>query len=110
MKKNIRDLELSNKKVLIRCDFNVPMKNGEIRDDNRIVTSIPTIKYALEQNAKVILFSHLGKVKEEADLEKNNLRPVATRLSELLGKEVTFVSVTRGEELEKLFKEYLATR
>ena len=100
MKKSIRDLEISNKKVLIRCDFNVPMKNGEIRDDNRIVTSIPTIKYALEQNAKVILFSHLGKVKEESDLEKNNLRPVATRLSELLGKEVTFVSVTRGEELE----------
>ena len=67
MKKSIRDLEISNKKVLIRCDFNVPMKNGEIRDDNRIVTSIPTIKYALEQNAKVILFSHLGKVKEESD-------------------------------------------
>ena len=100
MKKNIRDFDLSNKKVLIRCDFNVPMKNGEITDDNRIVTSLPTIKHALSQNAKVVLFSHLGRVKEESDLEKNNLRPVATRLSELLGREVKFVSVTRGEELE----------
>ena len=100
MKKNIRDYELTNKKVLIRCDFNVPMKNGEITDDNRIVTSLPTIKYALENNAKVILFSHLGRVKEEADLAKNDLRPVAERLSELLGKEVNFVPVTRGEELE----------
>ena len=100
MKKNIRDYELPNKRVLIRCDFNVPMKNGEITDDNRIVTSLPTIKYALENNAKVILFSHLGRVKEEADLAKNDLRPVAERLSELLGKEVNFVPVTRGEELE----------
>ena len=100
MKKNIRDYELENKRVLIRCDFNVPMKNGEITDDNRIVTSLPTIKYALENNAKVILFSHLGRVKEEADLAKNDLRPVAVRLSELLGKEVNFVPVTRGEELE----------
>ena len=100
MKKNIRDYELDNKRVLIRCDFNVPMKNGEITDDNRIVTSLPTIKYALEHNAKVVLFSHLGRVKEEADLAKNDLRPVAKRLSELLGKEVNFIPVTRGEELE----------
>ena len=70
MKKNIRDFELTDKRVLIRCDFNVPMKNGVITDDNRIVTSLPTIKYAIENNAKVILFSHLGRVKEEADLEK----------------------------------------
>lgn len=101
MKKNIRDYELDNKRVLIRCDFNVPMKNGEITDDNRIVTSLPTIKYALEHNAKVILFSHLGRVKEEADLAKNDLKPVAARLSELLGKEVKFIPVTRGEELEE---------
>ncbi len=100
MKKNIRYYDLNNKRVLIRCDFNVPMKNGEITDDNRIVTSLPTIKYALDNNAKIILFSHLGRVKEEADLAKNDLRPVATRLSELLGKEVKFVPVTRGEELE----------
>ena len=100
MKKNIRDYDLNNKRVLIRCDFNVPMKNGEITDDNRIVTSLPTIKYALEHNAKVVLFSHLGRVKEEADLAKNDLRPVANRLSELLGREVNFIPVTRGEELE----------
>ena len=98
MKKNIRDYDLNDKRVLIRCDFNVPMKNGEITDDNRIVTSLPTIKYALEHNAKVVLFSHLGRVKEEADLAKNDLRPVANRLSELLGKEVNFIPVTRGEE------------
>lgn len=100
MKKNIRDYDLNNKRVLIRCDFNVPMKNGEITDENRIVTSLPTIKYALENNAKVVLFSHLGRVKEEADLVKNDLRPVAVRLSELLGKEVKFIAQTRGEELE----------
>lgn len=101
MKKSIRDFELNNKKVLIRCDFNVPMKNGQITDDNRIVTSLPTIEYALEKKAKIILFSHLGRVKEESDLEKNNLKPVATRLSELLKKEVKFIPVTRGKELEE---------
>ena len=105
MKKSIRDFDLNNKRVLIRCDFNVPMKEGKITDDNRIVTSIPTIKYALDNNAKVILFSHLGRVKEEADLIKNNLQPVAVRLSELLGKEVKFIDKTRGEELEKAVRE-----
>ncbi len=105
MKKSIRDFDLNNKRVLIRCDFNVPMKEGKITDDNRIVTSIPTIKYALDNNAKVILFSHLGRVKEEADLIKNNLQPVAVRLSELLGKEVKFIDKTRGEELENAVRE-----
>lgn len=100
MKKNIRDFDLNNKKVIIRCDFNVPMKDGFITDDNRIVTSIPTIKYAIENNAKVILLSHLGRVKEELDLVKNDLAPVASRLSELLGKEVKFIPVTRGAILE----------
>ncbi|MBR4261899.1 MAG: phosphoglycerate kinase [Bacilli bacterium] len=104
MKKNIRDFNLNNKKVLIRCDFNVPIKDGKIVDDNRIVMSLPTIKYALGNNAKVILFSHLGRVKEEADLAKNDLAPVAARLSELLDKEVVFVPVTRGEELENAIK------
>ena len=104
MKKNIRDFNLNNKKVLIRCDFNVPIKDGKIVDDNIIVMSLPTIKYALGNNAKVILFSHLGRVKEEADLAKNDLAPVAARLSELLDKEVVFVPVTRGEELENAIK------
>ncbi len=100
MKKTIRDYDLNGKKVIIRVDFNVPMKDGIIQDDNRIVESLPTIKYAIENNAKVILMSHLGRVKSEEDLVKNNLKPVAVRLGELLSKEVTFIDQTRGEELE----------
>lgn len=98
--KTLKDLNVENKKVIIRVDFNVPIKEGKIVDDTRIVGALKTINYCLEQNAKVILLSHLGRVKEEADLAKNNLAPVAVRLSELLGKEVTFINKTRGEELE----------
>lgn len=98
--RTIKDLNIDHKKVLIRVDFNVPMKEGKIVDDTRIVGALPTIQYALEHQARVILMSHLGRVKEEADLEKNNIAPVAVRLGELLGKEVTFVNATRGEELE----------
>ena len=98
--KTIRDFDLKGKRVLIRVDFNVPIKNGVITDDNRIRESLKTIEYAINNNAKVILFSHLGRVKEEADLEKNNLLPVSVRLSELLNKEVKFIPVTRGNLLE----------
>ena len=98
--KTIKDVNLENKNVLIRCDFNVPMKEGKIVDDTRITAALPTIQYALDNNAKVILFSHLGRVKEEADLTKNNLAPVAKRLEELLNKAVTFVDETRGKKLE----------
>ncbi len=98
--RTIKDLNIDNKKVLIRVDFNVPMKEGKIVDDTRIVGALPTIQYALEHNAKVILMSHLGRVKEEADLAKNDIAPVADRLGELLGKKVTFVNATRGEKLE----------
>ena len=98
--KTIKDLDIKNKKVIIRCDFNVPLKDGKITDDNRIVGALPTIKYAIDQNAKVILMSHLGRVKEEKDLKENSLEPVAKRLEELLGKKVIFVNATRGEELE----------
>ena len=100
MKKSIKDFDLNNKKVIIRVDFNVPMKDGKITDDNRIRMSLKTINYAIEKGAKVILMSHLGRVKEESDKEKNSLRVVADRLSELLNKEVIFSSITRGEELE----------
>ena len=101
MKKTIKDYNLENKKVIIRVDFNVPIKEGIITDDTRIKREIPTIKYAIENGAKVILLSHLGKVKEESDLEKNNLYPVSIRLQELIEKEVFFSNETRGKELEE---------
>lgn len=101
MKKTIKDFDLRNKKVLIRCDFNVPIKDGQIIDDNRIVESLPTIKYAIENNAKVILFSHLGKVKTFEDKLDKSLEIVSKRLSELLGKTVIFINETRGKNLEE---------
>ncbi len=101
MKKSIENFDLKGKRVIIRCDFNVPMKNGTIIDDNRIVSSLRTINYAIDNGAKVILMSHLGRVKESADLAKNSLKIVADCLSELLKKEVIFVETTRGENLEK---------
>ena len=104
MKKTIRDVELNNKTVLIRVDFNVPMKDGVITNDNRIVQALPTIQYALDHNAKVVLFSHLGRVKTEEDKIKNDLAPVAKRLEELIKQPVTFVNQTRGAELEKAVK------
>lgn len=88
----------------MRVDFNVPMKDGVITDENRIIQALPTIKYALENDAKLVLFSHLGRVKEEADKAKNSLAPVAKRLAELLKQEVTFIPETRGEKLEKAIK------
>lgn len=100
VKKVVTDLELKDKKVLVRADFNVPMKDGKITNDNRIQAALPTIQYIIEQGGKVILFSHLGKVKTEDDKADKTLRPIAERLSELLGKEVTFVPETRGKELE----------
>ncbi len=100
--KTLKDLNVDNKKVLLRCDFNVPLKDGVITDDTRIVASLKTIKYLMEKNTKLIIFSHLGRVKEESDKEKNNLLPVSKRLSELLGKEVLFSESTRGPELEEM--------
>lgn len=99
-KKTVRDVDLKGKKVLLRADFNVPMKDGKITDDNRIVQELPTIEYILNQGARLIVFSHLGKIKTEEDKKKNSLEAVAKRLSELLKKEVVFVPETRGEKLE----------
>ena len=104
MKKTIEDYNLYDKRVIIRCDFNVPIKNGIIIDDNRIIKSLDTIKYALNNGAKVILMSHLGRIKEFSDLEKYSLEPVAKRLEELLNMKVTFINETRGKLLEKAVK------
>ncbi|MDD4199804.1 MAG: phosphoglycerate kinase [Eubacteriales bacterium] len=94
MKKTARDIDVKGKKVLCRCDFNVPMKEGRIADDFRIVSSLPTIRYLIENGAKLILMSHMGKPKGEPKPELS-LAPVAARLSELLGKEVKFASCPR---------------
>lgn len=99
-KLTVSDLDVKGKKVLMRVDFNVPVKNGVIGDDNRIVAALPTIKYIIENGGKAILFSHLGRIKKEEDKKELTLRPVAQRLSDLLGKPVTFVPVTRGAQLE----------
>ena len=106
-KRTVSDLDVAGKRVIVRVDFNVPLKDGVITDDNRINGALPTIKYLIENNAKVILMSHLGKVdhkdaaKTEADKAKNDMAPVAVRLQELLPEtKVTFVPVTRGNALE----------
>ena len=96
----VKDVELTGKKVLVRVDFNVPLKDGVITNDNRITAALPTINYILEQGGRAILFSHLGRVKEEADKAGKSLAPVAKALSEKLGKEVVFTGTTRGAELE----------
>lgn len=103
-KKTVEDIQVSGKKVLVRVDFNVPMQDGVITDDNRIVQALPTIKYLLEEDGKVILFSHLGRVKSEEDKKDSSLAPVAKRLSELLSQPVTFIPETRGEALETAIK------
>ena len=100
-KLTVKDVDLKGKKVLVRVDFNVPVKDGVITNDNRITAALPTIKYILEQGGRAILFSHLGRVKEEADKEGKSLAPVAADLAAKLGQEVNFLpGVTRGAELE----------
>ena len=100
-KKIVSDLNVKGRKVLIRVDFNVPMKNGVITDDTRIRAALPTIQYVVENGGKAIVFSHLGRIKEEADFAKNDLTPVYKRLEELIGRPVKFVNATRGAELEE---------
>ncbi|WP_314014997.1 phosphoglycerate kinase [Leptotrichia wadei] len=104
-KKTLKDLDVKGKKVLVRVDFNVPIKDGVITNDNRITAALPTLKYILENGGRVIAFSHLGKVKEEADKASKTLAPVAKRLEELLEKPVKFIPETRGPELEKAVSE-----
>ncbi|WP_447409074.1 phosphoglycerate kinase [Weissella confusa] len=103
-KLTVEDLELKGKKVLMRVDFNVPLKeeNGEVvvSNDNRIVAALPTIKYVLDNGGRAILFSHLGRIKSEDDKKGLSMKPVAQRLADLLGQPVTFVPATEGKELE----------
>lgn len=104
MYKTIKDFNIKNKKVIIRCDFNVPIEDGVIKDETRVRKSLRTIRYARKEGAKVILLSHLGRVKEESDKEKYSLKPVSELLSKLLRKKVKFFDTTRGEEIEKYIK------
>ncbi|EHL18986.1 phosphoglycerate kinase [Peptoanaerobacter stomatis] len=105
-KKSVKDIDVSGKKVIVRCDFNVPMKDGKITDDIRIVSALPTIKYLIDNNAKVILMSHLGRPDKCYD-PKYSLKPVAVRLSELLGQEVKLAEDENvvGENAKKLTSE-----
>lgn len=98
---NLENIDLKEKKVIIRCDFNVPIKNGIIEDDNRIVESLPTINLVKDKGAKIILMSHLGRVESVEDKINKTLKPVADRLSELLNQKIIFIDETRGEKLEQ---------
>lgn len=100
MKKNITDVKFKGLKVILRCDLNVPIKDGVITDDTRIKSSLETIEFLMYGGAKIIILSHLGRVKEESDKLKYSLLPVSKRLSELLNRDVVFVNNTRGNEVE----------
>src|ERR671939_5320 len=99
MKLSIKDLDLKGRRVFIRVDINVPIKEGKVKDDTRIRASLPTIQYAIEQGARVILASHLGRPKGERN-PKYSLRPVAAHLSELLSKPVEFADDCIGDEVK----------
>ncbi len=100
--RTIKDIDVTNKKVIVRVDYNVPIINGRILDNNRIVASLETINYLLSKNAKIILMSHIGKIKTKSDLEANSLKPVRDELSILLHKDIKFSSTLRGKELDDL--------
>ena len=101
MKKTVKDIELKGKKVFVRCDFNVPMdENKNITDNTRIVAALPTIKYLLEQNCKIVLASHLGRPKGEVKPEYS-LKPVAKELSKLLDREVIMADDVIGEDAKE---------
>ena len=102
--KFIKDIEIKNKKVILRSDLNVTIKDGKIIDDTKIIKSLKTINYLLENNNSIIILSHIGKVKSESDKEKNTLYPIYLRLKELLNTNIKFSKTTKGEELEILSK------
>ena len=103
-KVTVKDLDVRGKHVIVRVDFNVPHKGDVITDDNRVRAALPTINYLTENGAKVLLLSHLGKVKTDEDKAKNDMSIVAKRLAEVQSAPVTFVNATRGEELEAAVK------
>lgn len=98
----LKNIDVKNKKVILRVDYNVPIKDGKILDINKIVASLDTINYLLDNNAKIIIMSHLGKVKTEEDIENNTLLPVKEVLSKLLNKEILFSKELQGKHLEEL--------
>lgn len=100
--KTIKDYDLNGKRVIIRCDFNVPMKDNTITDDTRILASLKSINYAIDNNAKIILLSHLGKVKSEEDKKNNSLYSVYLKLKELLKTNVYFCEETHGDKLTNM--------
>ncbi|KAF5276148.1 hypothetical protein FQR65_LT16466 [Abscondita terminalis] len=104
MKKTLHDIQTKDKVVLVRVDFNVPIKDGVITDDNRIKAAMPTINHLIEKGAKIVLFSHLSRIKEETDKAKKSLAPVAKKLEEISKKKINFISQTRGTELETAIK------
>src|SRR6185436_2151789 len=100
MKKlSIKDLDLAGKRVFLRVDFNVPIKDGVVEDDTRIRAALPTINYAIEHGARVVLASHLGRPKGQR-VDKHSLRPVAAHLSQVLGKPVAFADDCVGEVVQ----------
>lgn len=100
--KYMNDIEIKNKKVILRSDLNVTIKDGKIIDDTKIIKSLKTINYLLENNNSIIIMSHLGKVKTDEDKQKNTLYPVYLKLKELLNNNIYFSKTTRGEELENI--------
>ncbi|MGP1451278.1 MAG: phosphoglycerate kinase [Metamycoplasmataceae bacterium] len=105
MKKTIDDLVLTGKKVLMRVDFNVPLKDGVITSNKRIVAALPSIEKVIKSGGKLIILSHLGRIKEATDKEKKSLLPISNELARLLNKPILFVDQTRGKELEKAIAE-----
>ena len=103
-KVTVKDLHVTGKHVIVRVDFNVPHKDGKITDDNRILAALPTINDLTGRGAKVLLLSHLGKIKTEEDKAKNDMSIVAERLKQVQSAPVTFVNATRGAELEEAVK------
>ena len=107
MKMRIQDMDVKGKRVLLRCDFNVPIKDGKILDDSKVVESLETIEYLIKEGARIIILSHFGKVKTEEDKKKNSLAPVAKHLQELVSTKVIFSTSTRSIFLEDKITEML---